>query len=99
MTAYHQTRLFKWLVGHWLFCFLLMGLGFVCFGVASLNLVNLFSANASFLLAHGWTAVKDGGALQLLELIVNAYIAVAFYLLFKTCEHALVERLAHHHNH
>ncbi len=99
MSTFYQTRFFKWLVSHWVLCFLLMGLGFVCFGVASLNLVNLFSANAKFLLENGWMAVMDGGALQLLELVVNAYVAVAFYLLFKTCEHALVERLAHHNNH
>jgi hypothetical protein len=97
MSTNHQTRFFKWLVRRWLICFLLMGMSFVTFGVASLNLVNVFSANAQFLLAYGWAAIKDGGLWQLLELIFNAYLAVAFYLLFKTCEHALVERLAHHH--
>ncbi len=95
MSAVYQTRRFKWLVRHWVVTYLLMGLGFVAFGVASLNLVQLFSANTDFLLQHGWQAVMDGGLWQLVQLIVTAYLAISFYLLFKTCEHALVERMAH----
>jgi hypothetical protein len=96
MSTGYQSPVFLWLVRHWLCTYALMGLGFVAFGTASLNLVQLFSANFNFLTRHGWDAVQDGGLWQLAELVCSAYAAVAFYLLFKTCEHALVQRLAHH---
>ncbi|OOG39030.1 hypothetical protein [Polaromonas sp. A23] len=92
----YESTLFRWMVRHWVCTYLLMGLGFVVFGAASLNLVQLFTANISFLVEHGLDAVYDGGLWQLAELVASAYLAVAFYLLFKTCEHALVQRLAHH---
>jgi hypothetical protein len=98
MSADYQTSLFKWMVRHWVVTFLLMGMAFVVFGFLSLNLVQVFVANIRFLTEHGFEAVKDGGLLQLLELIASAYGAIAFYVMFKTCEHALVERLAHYHN-
>ena len=62
----------------------------------SLNLVQLFAANIRFLTEYGWMAVMDGGLWQLLELVASAYGATAFYVMFKSCEHALVNRLAHH---
>ncbi|MEO7392153.1 MAG: hypothetical protein ABIU58_08255 [Ramlibacter sp.] len=73
-----------------------MGIGFVVFGVASVNLVQVFAANLGFLGEHGFDAVSEGALLQLAELVFNAYVAVAFYMLFKTCEYALVQRFAHH---
>lgn len=96
MSAGHESPVFRWMVRHWVSTYLLMGLGFVVFGAASLNLVQLFSANIAFLTEHGWDAVREGALSQLAELMFSAYLAVAFYLLFKTCEHALVQRLAHH---
>ena len=95
MSSPVQTPFFRWLQQHWLCTFGLMGLGFVMFGAASLNLVQLFSANIGFLAEHGLDAVQEGALRQLAELIFSAYLAVAFYLLFKTCELALVQRLAH----
>jgi hypothetical protein len=96
MSASNDTAFFRWMVRHWLATFVLMGVAFVSFGAASLNLVQYFSANVRFLSMHGFDAVREGGLMQLLELVVSAYLAVAFYILFKTCEHALVQRLAHH---
>ncbi|MFM9879500.1 MAG: hypothetical protein ACKVOO_03710 [Burkholderiaceae bacterium] len=98
MSMYYQSPFFKWLVKQWLATFFLMGIGFVAFGVVSLNLVQLFAANANFIFENGLMALLDGGLVQLLQLVFTAYLAVAFYLLFKTCEHALVERLAHYNN-
>jgi hypothetical protein len=92
----YQSPFFRWLVRHWVRTYLLMGLGFVVFGAASLNLVQLFVANFGFITEHGLDAVREGALRQLAELVASAYLAVAFYLLFKTCEHALVQRLAHH---
>ena len=94
MTAPAQTPFFRWLQQHWLCTYGLMGVGFVVFGAASLNLVQVFAANLNFLAEHGMDAVREGALRQLGELVVSAYLAVAFYLLFKTCELALVQRLA-----
>ncbi len=94
-TAPSHSRLFGWLVWHWVCTYALMGLGFLAFGASSLHLAQYVAANLSFLGMHGLDAIMDGGLWQSLELLLNAYAAVAFYLLFKTCEHALVERLAH----
>ena len=94
--SHHESRFFKWLVRHWICTFLLMGLGFVTFGAASVNLVTQFSANLNYMLEHGWIAVEEDGLLQLVQLLGTTYVAVAFYLLFKTCEHALVQRMVHY---
>ena len=72
--------------------FLLMGLSFVRFGVATLNLLYVFKAAWEFLVTHGWDAVREGVLMQLVELVVSGYAAAAFYVLFKVCEKALVER-------
>ena len=98
MSASYHSGLFKWTVRHWVLTFLLMGVAFVAFGMLSLNLVQVFAANIRFLSEHGVEAIMEGGLLQLLELVASAYGAIAFYVTFKTCEHALVERLAHHRN-
>jgi hypothetical protein len=90
-----ESRLHGWLARHGLGCFLLMTLSFVAFGLLSLDLVKLVSANAGFLLRAGWMGVADGGLVQLLELCASALAAIAAYLLFKLCEHVLLQRLAY----
>ena len=96
MSTGYKSRLFMWMVRHWVSTYLVMGIAFVMFGMLSLNIVQVFSANIRFLLEYGFQAVMDGGLGQLLELVLSVYGAIAFYVAFKTCEHALVERLAHH---
>jgi hypothetical protein len=96
VSASYRSPFFRWLLRHWVCTFLLMGAAFVVFGLASLNLVNVFAANFGFLSEHGLDAVREGALRQLAELVFNAYLAVAFYMLFKTCEYALVQRFAHH---
>ena len=91
----HNSPLYQWLLGHRLPCFLLLTLGFVGFGVLSVDLVRLLAANAGFLLAHGWVGLTEGGFAQLLELCAKALLAMVCYLVFKLCEHALIARLAH----
>ena len=90
-----HSRLYKWLSSHGLVAFLLMTLTFVLFGLLSLDLVRLVSANADYLLSNGWAGWLDGGFVQLLELAINALLAIASYLSFKLCEHVLVHRLAY----
>ena len=98
MSTGYQSPVFSWMVRHWVCTFLLMGVAFVVFGMLSLNLVQIFAANIRFLLEHGLDAIREGGLGQLTELVASAYGAVAFYVMFKACEHALVERLAHYRN-
>jgi hypothetical protein len=39
--------------------------------------------------------VREGGLVQLAELGFYGYVAAMFYIVFKVCEKALVERLTH----
>jgi len=89
------TRLFRLLLRHWWLALLVMGASFVLFGVASLNLVAMLQANLSFLVRYGADAVREGGLLQLAELSFYGYVAAMFYIVFKVCEKALVERITH----
>ena len=74
--------------------FIVLGLSFVAFGAGSLNLFYVFKANVQLLLDHGWMALMDGGAQQLLELVLTGYASVAAYVVFKACEYSLVHWLA-----
>ena len=71
-------------VGMW--CFL------VGFGILSLNLYFLLSANLQFIREHGVIALKDGGAVQLGEILVQGLLASACYAGLKVCEKLFVER-------
>ena len=74
--------------------FVVMGLAFFCFGMVSLNLLHLLRANAELILANGVMALADGGARQLIELVLNGYVAMLAYVVLKTCEHTLSHWLA-----
>ena len=74
--------------------FVVMGLAFLVFGAGTYNLFHLVLANAELLLTHGWTVLADGAALQVVELLLTAYLSMAAYVLFKACEHRLVRWLA-----
>jgi ABC-type sulfate transport system permease component len=90
-----QSKLHQWLAAHPLWAFLLMTLAFLVFGLLSLDLVRVVSANAGYLLDHGWTALKDNGLRQALELGLTALAAILAYLVFKLCEYVLVQKLLH----
>ena len=74
--------------------FVVLGLAFFCFGTVSLDLLHLLHANAELILANGAMALVDGGALQLLQLVVDGYLAMLAYVVMKTCEHTLSHWLA-----
>ena len=74
--------------------FVVMGLAFFCFGLVTLNLLHLLRANAELILDNGVMALVDGGALQLVELVADGYLAMLAYVVMKTCEHALSHWLA-----
>jgi len=70
--------------------FVVMGLSFVIFGVTSVNLFFVVSANLRLIGENGWQALSDGAGIQLLELLVTVYFSMVAYVIFKTCEHSLV---------
>jgi len=88
------SRLYRFLSARWWLAFILLGVSFALFGVASLNLVQMLSANFEFLGRYGFDAVREGGLRQLVELVLSGYAAALFYLLFKLCEKVLVDRLS-----
>jgi hypothetical protein len=89
-----ESRIYRFLSTYWWLTFILMGVSFVMFGLASLNLLQLLSANFDFLARHGFVAVREGALLQLLELVTSGYGAAACYLVFKLCEKVLIDRLS-----
>lgn len=81
----------SWLRHHRLACFALMVVAFLVFGLLTLDLVRLVSANAGLINENGWQALRDGGLQQLLELIASAVTAMAAWIVFKVCEMLLVQ--------
>ena len=92
--AARPSLAYRFLLRHWWVAFLLLGVGFVLFGFITLTLLHMLGANIEFLGAYGISAVRDGGLLQLLELVLSGYFAAACYVVFKLCEKALVQRIA-----
>ena len=84
-------RFVAWLRRHRWACFGLMTLSFMAFGLLTLDLVRLVTANASFLFDNGWQGLLDGGLRQLLELLASCVGAMAAWLLFKLCETLLIQ--------
>ena len=87
------NRLKPWLYRHYGCTFMLMGLSFFAFGALSLNLIYVLKSNIELFLDYGTMAIEDGALRQVLELLGYGYLSLAFYLLFKACEHILVSRL------
>ena len=90
-------KIVVFLSSHFVATFLVMGLAFVGFGLTSLNLLYLIRANVELVLQHGAMALLDGALQQLLELLGLGFSGLAMYLIFKVCEHILVEKLLNEH--
>jgi hypothetical protein len=73
--------------------FLVMGIAAGCLTLCSLNLLTLFQANFSLLVTYGAMAAFDGGLLQLAQLILWGYLALACYVVFKGCLDGLLQRI------
>jgi hypothetical protein len=93
MASGAYTALYRFLLRRWWLTFIVLGASFVLGGLLTLNLLHVLAANLEFLSMFGVTAVRDGGLLQLIEIVVSGYFAAAFYVVFKLCEKVLVERL------
>ena len=72
--------------------FLLAGALAALFAWSSYNLFQTAMANVNLLRSYGWMAVKDGGAVQFLTLVLNGYLSLALFIAFKACEVELVYR-------
>ena len=88
-----HSRLYVFLYARWWLTFLLLGVSFVLFGFVTLNLLHTLIANFEFLSMYGVEAVREGGLLQLLEIVASGCFAAASDVVFKLCERVLVERL------
>ncbi len=77
---------------HAAFIFLLAGAFAALFAWSSFNLFQTGMANVSLLRRYGWMAIMDGGAIQLLTLVIYGYLSLAFFIAFKACEVELVYR-------
>ncbi len=85
-----MRKLFRrWVLARPWLSFVVMSFSFLAFGAGTLNLIDLFQANARFIAEQGWQAVMDGALLQLVELVVTGTVSMAAYVVFKTCEHRL----------
>jgi hypothetical protein len=74
--------------------FVVMVLSFLAFGYGTFNLFVILTMNLQLIGEHGAQALADGAAQQFVELIVTAVLSMAAYVLFKACEHQLVNRLS-----
>ena len=73
--------------------FATLGVSFLVFGASSVNLLLIAKANLDLIVEHGWQALMDGAAQQLLEILATAYLSMAAYVVFKACEARLVRWL------
>ena len=87
------SRLNRILTCHWFVTLVLLGVFGLAFGLVSLNIFSLLHANFALIAQHGAMALMDGALRQLLELIGYGYLSALFWVLFKSCEHALVAKL------
>ena len=75
----------RWVLSRLWLTFIVMGLSFSAFVAGALNLGFLFVANAAYISDFGWTAVLEGGLLQLAELVVKSYLSMVAFVVFRTC--------------
>jgi hypothetical protein len=76
--------------------FLLMGVFAGLSAITSYNLLLLFVANFSFVSQYGVMALREGGLLQLVELIFYGYLSIGFYILFKGCLYGVLGHFGKH---
>jgi hypothetical protein len=91
-----MPHLKNFLERHLVVTFLLLGLSFGLFGLVSFNLIYLFKANLALFIDYGVMVIGDGALQQLVELVCYGYLGLAAYVLFKTCEHSLVDHFLAH---
>jgi hypothetical protein len=86
-----RKKIIHFLVGSPVIILLLMTLSFLGFGYFSVNLFLVFKANISFINEFGVMAIQEGAAQQLGQLVLNAFVSVLFYAIWKIGERLLVD--------
>ena len=82
------------LARRWL-SFLVLCLSFLLFGTGTLNLLSMFRLNIDLIAENGSMALADGAGRQLFELLLSLLGSMGSYVVFKACEHSLVQGLTH----
>jgi hypothetical protein len=91
-----QRILFNLFNGPMWRAFLMMGVFGGLSAITSYNLVVLFVANLGFISQYGVMALREGGLVQLAELVVYGYLSIGSYILFKGCLYGLLGRFLKH---
>ena len=78
---------------HPLITFGWMLLSAMVFGLCSYNLFSLLKADIDLIVDYGFMALMDGTFKQLVMLFMYGIISLCAYLIFKACEHILVDWL------
>ncbi|WP_035060515.1 hypothetical protein [Andreprevotia chitinilytica] len=89
-----RRRTISYLKRHGVVALIVMAVAFIGFASFSVNLLMVLHANLSFIWEHGWFALRLGALEQLIGLLFSGVAALLFYLLFKTCEKLLVEKIS-----
>ena len=85
----------RWVLARSWLTFAVLCTCFGLFGAGTLNLFHMFSTNWNLISQHGTMALADGAAQQLAELLLTLVISMLNYIVFKACEHSLVNRIVH----
>ena len=72
---------------------LIMCISVFVFTASSYNLFVMLSENFRFLAEHGAMAIMHGGLLQLVQLLGYCLISATAYIIFRACEHVLIDWL------
>lgn len=78
---------------HPLVTLLVMMVSVLIFGLSTYNLFAFYKANVTYIAENGWMGVIDGGGEQFLLLTLNGAVGIVFYIIFKACEKALVDKI------
>jgi len=83
--------IYNYLYKHPTLAFFLLIASGLAFGAMTLNIFRLVAANWNFITTYGFMALKDGGLQQAIELILTGMLSMIVYLIFKFCEHILID--------
>ena len=81
------------IIKHWALILLIMCVSVFILTMSSYNLFFLLTANIKFISEHGLFALSEGGLMQFVELAGLMIISAVFYIIFKSCERVLVDKL------
>jgi hypothetical protein len=78
---------------NWVVTLIVMCLSALAAGISSYNLFVFFQANFRFIAENGLYALQEGALEQLFTLCVYGLLSMVSYIVFKSCEKILVEKL------